>query len=150
MRRATRSDLGISLGVGFLIGAGPLSSPNLGLSVLLGAASGGLLLLWRLNYTPLPRADAPKRWEVPAIYWPLLALYAAAAWPTLAWMYREWTGSVWHNTHGMLMPVLMVLLGDDTGEGTDYDFEYTVQGPIDLELLGIKHGSPDDSAGENP
>jgi len=114
VRRATRNDLGIALGIGFLIGAGPLSSPNIGLSVVLGTATAVLLLLWRLSYTPPPRTDAPKRWQVPRRYWPVVALYAAAAWPTLSWMYGEWTGSVWHNTHGMLIPVLMLMLGRNT------------------------------------
>jgi exosortase len=111
VRRPTRSDLAISAAVGLLMALGPLSSPHLALSVLTGALTALLLLAWRLHYSPPPRADTPRRWQVPKVYWPILVLYAAAAWPTLQWMYSEWTGSVWHNTHGLLIPVLMVLLG---------------------------------------
>jgi exosortase len=50
-------------------------------------------------------------WHVPLAVWVCLGLWAAAMAPTISWMYGEWTGSVWHNTHGWLIPVLMVLLG---------------------------------------
>ena len=146
MRRAKRSDLGISLGVGFLIGAGPLSSPNLGLSLILGVAAAGLLLSWRLQYLPETRAARPARWQVPSILWGLGALYAVAAWPTLAWMYEEWTGSVFHNTHGMLMPVLMVLLGrnilrrmpERPEEASPWGFAFLLPG---LALMALDAGA---------
>jgi exosortase len=47
---------------------------------------------------------------IPLAVWGCLLLLGAVAAPTLKWMYREWTISVWVNDHGLLMAVLMVLL----------------------------------------
>jgi exosortase len=112
LSRVTPKDLGLTLLVAFLVAEGPLTPGARVPSIILGTGAGILLLWWRLTHRPTEEqaARAPK-WEVPLSVWGCLVLFAAASWPTLAWMYREWTGSVWHNTHGMLIPVLMVMLG---------------------------------------
>jgi exosortase len=93
---------------------GPLTPAALGPSLIAGVFTGGFFLYWRLS-RPLPEEGAlARRWQVPPFVWVCLGLFALAAAPTAKWMYSEWTGSVWHNTHGMLMPVLMVLLGRNT------------------------------------
>ncbi len=122
MSRATPKDLGLALLVAFLIAEGPLTPAALGPSLVAGAIGAGIFLYFRLSRIPSRKraltTDTPARqvapapsWEIPRGVWICLAVVAAAVAPTVIWMYSEWTGSVWHNTHGMLMPVLMVLLG---------------------------------------
>ena len=114
MNRPSLKDGGLALLVAFLIAEGPLTPAAELPSWVAGVAMGLLFLWWRLT-RPVRRSDAanatPTRWEVPLPVWLCLGLFALTAAPTFAWMYSEWTGSVWHNTHGMLIPVLMVLLG---------------------------------------
>ncbi len=114
MSRANLKDVGLALLVAFLVAEGPLTPAARTPSWLAGAASGLLFFWWRVT-RPAPQreqaATARKRWDVPWPVWLCLGLFALAAAPTVLWMYQEWTGSVWHNTHGMLIPVLMVLLG---------------------------------------
>jgi exosortase len=110
--RATPKDLALALLVAFLVAEGPLTPAARVPSLIAGALAGALLLLWRLTRAPAVRARAGKvTWQVPWRVWACLGLFTVTAIPTLRWMYAEWTGSVWHNTHGMLIPVLMVLLG---------------------------------------
>ncbi len=112
MSRATPKDLGIALLVAFLVAEGPLTPGARTPSIVAGAAAAALLLVWRLTRKPSQRAAAAQIvWKVPWTVWGCLALFGLAAYPTVRWMYGQWTGSVWHNTHGMLIPVLMLLLG---------------------------------------
>ncbi|WP_396623716.1 exosortase/archaeosortase family protein [Luteitalea sp.] len=39
--------------------------------------------------------------------WLVLAAVVALYAPTLAWLWERWTMSVWHNAHGMLIPVVV-------------------------------------------
>ena len=123
MSRATPKDLLLALLAGFLIAEGPLTPAAMGPSLVAGALAAGVFLYFRLSRIPSRKraiaTGAPTRptppeahsWEVPRGVWICLAVYAAAVSSTVIWMYAQWTGSVWHNTHGMLMPALMVLLG---------------------------------------
>jgi exosortase len=142
LRRATLKDWALALLVFFLIAQGPLTPAAVVPSVIAGVGGGLFFLYWRLAQ-PLPlQAEAPKRWEVPLGVWLCLGLFAAAAAPTAKWMYDEWTGSVWHNTHGMLMPVLMVLLGrnilrrmkHDAEESSAWGFAFLLPG---LALMAL-------------
>ena len=102
----------MALLLAFLVAEGPLTPAARAPSFVAGAAAGALLLGWRLTRKPAQWAAAAKVvWQVPWTVWGCLALFGLASFPTARWMYGEWTGSVWHNTHGMLIPVLMVLLG---------------------------------------
>lgn len=110
--RVTGKDLGLSALVAFLIAEGPLTPAAHAPSIVAGVGVALFFLYWRLSRPT--RADESARtssWQVPPAVWVCFGLFAASAAPTLVWMYREWTGSVWHNTHGMLIPVLMVMLG---------------------------------------
>ena len=112
IRRATWKDAGACALVVLLVAEGPLTPAARIPSILAGLVVAAFFLGWRLSQPIRPRSEAAtKRWQVPLGVWICLALFAAAAAPTLTWMYREWTGSVWHNTHGMLIPVLMIMLG---------------------------------------
>lgn len=117
LRRPTVRDWALALLVAFLVTEGPLTPAARGPSIALGVLAGFAFLWWQLSRGPAgegtsaPRRVGARAWEVPGPVWLCLALFAATSAPTFAWMYAEWTGSVWHNTHGLLIPVLMVLLG---------------------------------------
>ena len=111
--RVTVKDLGLAALAAFLIAEGPLTPAARAPSIAIGLGGALFFLYWRLS-RPARQAGAALKspgWQVPLAVWGCLALFVAAAAPTLVWMYGEWTGSVWHNTHGMLIPVLMVMLG---------------------------------------
>jgi len=110
--RATLKDLGLAALIALLIAEGPLTPAARIPSAIAGAGGALFFLYWRLSRPTRPdTASKVSAWEVPLAVWLCLGLFAAAAAPTLVWMYAEWTGSVWHNTHGMLIPVLMIMLG---------------------------------------
>jgi exosortase len=48
--------------------------------------------------------------QVPPTLWLTLGLIALFFAPTLAFFYREWTGAIWENGHGIFMPFLMIYL----------------------------------------
>jgi exosortase len=110
--RATKKDVGLFALIAVLIAEGPLTPASLLPSIGVGVLGALLFLYWRLSRPTRPqtRADA-LRWNVPPGVWLCLGLFAIAAAPTLGWMYQQWTGSVWHNTHGLLIPLLMIMLG---------------------------------------
>ena len=125
MKRATRKDLGLALLVAFLVSQGPLTPPALGPSLVAGALAAGALLFFRLSdYSARRRARTqletapepiePSRWEVPVGVWLCLGALALVFAPTWLWMYGQWTSSVWLNTHGLFIPVLMVMLTRST------------------------------------
>ena len=110
--RVTVKDLGLAALVVLLIAEGPLTPAARLPSLVAGGAVGLFFLYWRLSRPILQKTRASAAgWKVPLGVWICLGLFAVVAAPTLVWMYEEWTGSVWHNTHGMLIPVLMVMLG---------------------------------------
>lgn len=122
MSRATPKDLGLALLVAFLVAQGPLTPAALVPSLVAGSLAAGAFLYFRLSKVPPRRstagagvqagtAAAQVRWDVPVGVWACLAAVAAVFVPSIAWMYGQWTGSVWHNTHGLIMPVLMFMLG---------------------------------------
>jgi exosortase len=55
----------------------------------------------------------PSRARIDLRVWlVLLALIAIYA-PTLAWLWDRWTMSVWHNAHGMLIPLVVAYFVND-------------------------------------
>jgi len=108
--RATLTDLGLALFVAVVVAEGPLTPAALVPSVIAGAIAGGFTFVWRRSH-PRSARKTSAGWHVPWTVLIALAIYGLLAGPALAWMYGEWTGSVWHNSHGMLIPILMLLLG---------------------------------------
>ena len=109
LRPPTRRDVGFAALVGCLFSLSPLTGsarllPSLGLGVLAGAA----VLVARLRRPPVLAARTLAAPPVSA-----LAMLAAAALlfaPILAWLYGEYTYSIWRNGHGLFVPFFMVLL----------------------------------------
>jgi exosortase len=101
--------------VGALFTLSPLTGDGLGLATLAGALVSGVVFAYR-NRGGLPHdsADdaAPERTfgALPLSVWALLALWALAFWPTLQWLWRHWTASVWLNNHGVFMPAIIGVL----------------------------------------
>jgi len=110
--RVTLKDLGLTALIVLLIAEGPLTPAARLPSIVAGVIVALFFLYWRLSRPSQPETSTRTvGWAVPLAVWVCLGLFAVAAAPTAVWMYEEWTGSVWHNTHGMLIPVLMVMLG---------------------------------------
>jgi exosortase len=102
----------VALLVAFLVAEGPLTPAAQGPSIAAGFLAAMFFLWWQLSRSPEATGTTrTRRWEVPWVVWICAILFATAGAPTFQWMYEQWTGSVWHNTHGMLIPVLMVMLG---------------------------------------
>lgn len=137
LRRPTLRDGALALLVAFLVAEGPLTPPAQGPSIALGVLVAFAFLWWQLSRPPARESRTRTRlWEVPVPVWLCLALFAAVSARTFAWMYSQWTGSVWHNTHGLLIPVLMVLLGRNIlrrmppspAAGSSWGFAFLVPG----------------------
>ncbi len=130
--------------VAVLVSEGPLTPAARGPSLAAGFIAGALFLWWRLSRKPGAEARSAG-WQVPVPVWLCGALFAATAAPTFAWMYAEWTGSVWHNTHGLLIPVLMILLGRNilrrmkpcADEPTAWGFAFVVPGLLMMVVDGV-------------
>jgi exosortase len=81
-------------------------------SIVLGAIGGAIVLAARLRRRE--SEDAPVR--PAAIAWPsapvwgVLLLAVATFAPTLAWLYAEFTTSIWRNPHGLFVPFFAILL----------------------------------------
>lgn len=125
MKRPNRKDVGLAVLAAFLVAEGPLTPPALGPSLVAGALAAGALLFFRLSdysarrraRTQLETAQEPieaSHWNVPAGVWLCLGALALVFGPTWLWMYGQWTGSVWLNTHGLFIPVLMAMLARST------------------------------------
>lgn len=101
--------------LGALLAASPLTgSARLGPSLLLGALAGGAVLALRLRRRRrdvAPTRRAPLLAPPSAGQWALLVAVAAFFAPTLAWLWSEYTDSIWRNAHGLFVPLFMVLLG---------------------------------------
>lgn len=62
--------------------------------------------------TATPKSEAPKqsfiaRWAPHAVWIALTILVFA---PTVYWLWQRWTMSVWHNIHGMFIPLIAILI----------------------------------------
>lgn len=102
--------MGFSALVGSLFALSPLTgAARLLPSLALGAVAGGGMLLARMR-RPLP-APVARTWAMPApSALAVLALAALLFAPTLAWLYGQYTTSVWRNGHGLFVPFFMILL----------------------------------------
>lgn len=127
-------ELALAATVGLVFAASPFTPNERAPSVAGGFALGLALLVWRLRRgspvwrEPVAAATALGRDSLLAAGCLLLCLAAFA--PTLLWMYREWTMSVWVNDHGLFMPFVMAWLAHkklqdhagDAGESSAWGF----------------------------
>ena len=118
----------IAGGVGALFVASPLTGDELGRAALAGLGVAAAVFAFR-NRAGLPRepesAEAPigsAVRTVPLMLWLALPLWVLVFWPTLRWLWKHWTQSIWTNDHGVFMPPIIALLTyftlrDDPDEG---------------------------------
>lgn len=111
MTRATRNNLGLALLIGALVAVSPFTPNEWGPSVLAGAVVATGVFLWRRGQPS--QAGAPSaRVAMPSLaVWITAALFVALFAPTVAWLYRSWTTSIWINAHGIFVPFVMGYLG---------------------------------------
>jgi exosortase len=124
-KRTILLELALAAVVAGFVAVSPLTPNELPPSIAAGVLVGAVLLAWRLRpASPVWRSSAAGgarrvgRAELVALSTCALCLCAFA--PTLQWMYREWTRSVWVNDHGLFVPPFMAwfawtVLRDDDG-----------------------------------
>jgi len=110
-KRTILRELALAAAAGIFVSVSPFTPNELAPSVAAGAALGGSLLAWRLRRaSPVWQSAARRstsfgRDDAFATVACLLSLAVFA--PTLQWMYREWTRSIWVNDHGLFVPPIM-------------------------------------------
>lgn len=108
-------ELAIAAGAGALATASPLTGDDFGPAAIAGTAVGGALFAYR-NRAGLPKDGAEHAAHeatfgaLPIAAWALLALWVLLFWPTMQWLWRHWTASVWLNNHGVFMPAIIAVL----------------------------------------
>ena len=117
MNEGTKTDVGWSVLLAALLAASPLTgAARPGASLALGAAAGVLILIGRTLvrrnrpeiFEPQPGHTkiAPVRWPT----WALLGCVALVFLPTFVWLWEQYTVSIWHNAHGLFIPVFMFVM----------------------------------------
>lgn len=119
-------ELALAVTAGVVFTVSPFTPNELPPAAAGGLALGAGLLAWRLRpgspvWSEAAAPALPLRlgWEV-VLAAAAFLLSLAVFGPTLQWMYREWTRSVWSNEHGLFVPFVMAWLArnalrDDTG-----------------------------------
>jgi exosortase len=113
-RRLTQ-ELLIASAVGALFAVSPLTGDDRGPAALAGAAIAGATFAIRNRRGWPTDAEAEAAPEatfaaLPLLVWVALGLWLALFWPTLEWLWRTWTASVWTNNHGVFMPAIIAVL----------------------------------------
>jgi exosortase len=115
-------ELALAATAGLVFAVSPFTPNERAPSAAGGFVLGLALLAWRLRRSsPVwrePIVAAPWLRRGPLLGAGSLLLCLAAFAPTLQWMYREWTVSVWVNDHGLFMPFVMAWLAH--GKLRDY------------------------------
>lgn len=107
-------ELALAATAGLVFGLSPFTPNERAPSAAGGFVLGLALLAWRLRRNspvwsePVGAAAWLERDSLLGAASGILCLAAFA--PTLQWMYREWTASVWINDHGLFMPFAMAWL----------------------------------------
>ena len=102
-------EIALSLLVGFVVAASPITTSRWGPSLVAGAIVSAGLIVYRIRtQTPeAPGAEADSGTRVPASVVACLVLYLAVLSPTLIWLWHQWTLSVWTNNHGIFIPLVV-------------------------------------------
>jgi len=115
-KRTILRELGLALVAGVVFTVSPFVPNELPPAAAGGALVGGGVLAWRLRRaSPVWQESAVAR---PAVAWSRERLLGVAVCllclspfaPTVQWMYREWTKSIWANDHGIFIPFVMLWL----------------------------------------
>jgi exosortase len=108
-------ELAIAGLVGGLFAASPLTGGHTGPSLAAGVAIGGGVFAYRWRRVrgegpteaAAPSASHPR---VPPVLWLAGAAWVALFFPTIHWLWKHWTASVWLNNHGIFMPAVIGFL----------------------------------------
>ena len=105
----------IAAAVGTLFAVSPLTGDDRAPAALAGVAIAAAVFAFR-NRRGWPKdseGDAGPEATFAALplpVWLALGLWLALFWPTLEWLWRTWTASVWTNNHGVFMPAIIAVL----------------------------------------
>jgi exosortase len=115
-RRRLAKELGLATGVAGLLALSPLTGDERPRAILLASLAGAALFGFRAWRKPWAGEAEDAGLALgslrppPLVVLPCAALWLALFWPTLSWLWRHWTASVWINDHGIFMPPLMAYL----------------------------------------
>lgn len=115
MERSTRRDAAIAAAVGVALGLGPLTSTHRSASIAGGVLAAAVVFAWRRRRGARARRrgesfDSRVLAPPPPAVWLALLLFAVVFAPTGAWLIGRWSVSIFHNSYGLLIPLLMVAL----------------------------------------
>lgn len=114
-RNGLLREAAVGLGLALVLAASPLT-PHGPLAAVFGGAAGGALFAWRMfrrrhaqeaDTEPTEASRPAPAPPTPLSVWAMLLLVAAVFAPTALYLYDSWTGSVWNNAHGILIPPIM-------------------------------------------
>ena len=150
MHRSLRRDLGFAAAFGLVLALGPHTSTHLSVSVAGGVAVTALVFAIRrwLRARATSRGvawDPPVFSSAPGWVWAALALSVAVFAPTIGWLVQHWGASVFQNSYGLFIPLLMALLGlsalrrdpDPRESSSAWGFAFVVLG---LGLVAVDSG----------
>jgi len=107
-------DIVIALLIGAGVGASPFTTVHFWPSFIAGCVAGGGYLAYRVVHrpaaAPTTRTTLNALRAVPISVWLCLLLFGVISAPTFVWLYGTWTGSIWSNSHGLLVPFAMAYL----------------------------------------
>lgn len=151
-KRERLRNLAWAVGMGVLFGLSPHTGVGRNVFAIAGGSGMALLVFGLSEYAQRRRAKShPERERVPserafaaptALAVVCVLAYGAVFAPTLAWMYEEWTSSIWTNGHGLFLPVGLVWLSyailrrvpNERSEPSAWGFAFVLAG-LALALL---------------
>ena len=151
VKRVLLQDLAWALFIGVVVGVSPhIPGDRHDLEILGGIAAAGLTFGYRVARRRRSSETAESgvgslaaALKPPPAVWAVLLIFCAVFAPALAWLYREWTESIWRNGHGLFIPFIMFFLARsilrrDSGEpdvASPWGLLFTAAGLI-LAVLG--------------
>lgn len=112
LRRRLLPELALATLAGVVMASSPLAPKHWLGSLATGLVSGGAVLAWRLTRPPKSEEASAARRSLrlspPVVTTGVLWIAVFAT--TWAWLYRQWTVSVWTNEHGIFVPFAVAYL----------------------------------------
>lgn len=109
-------ELALATLAGTVIGLSPLVPQHWVGSTLAGLVTGGVVLGVRLRRAAtVEEVEATgARWSISPWVAASVLLWLALFAPAWMWLYRQWTGSLWSNEHGIFIPFIVAYLVHST------------------------------------
>jgi exosortase len=104
-------DFGLATLAGVVVALSPLVPKHWAGALAAGVFTGGAVLVWRLRRPAAgPAVQAGPHVRVAPGQIAVAALWLAVFSSTWLFLYRQWTGSIWSNEHGIFVPFVVAFL----------------------------------------